>query len=126
MYAKISERWPFHKTNYKHRVKLQYENAKYRYKFSECSTINLCNFTRLKMEFVIKDKSWTINTENEIQSERGMDYALLKKKKNRKKKLNNPFKSLCKGDKKHFDIEWRSIEPVVNESKFLLKGRSNC
>lgn len=69
MYAKISERLPFHKTNYKHRVKLQYENAKYRYKFSECSTINLCNFTQLKMEFVIKDKSWTINTENEIQSE---------------------------------------------------------
>lgn len=69
MYAKISDRWPFHKTSYKHRVKLQHENAKYRYKFSECSAINLCNFTRHKMEFVTKDKGWTINTGNEIQSE---------------------------------------------------------
>lgn len=69
MYAKISDRWPFHKTSYKYRVKLQLENAKYRYKFSECSAINLGNFTRLKMEFVIKDKGWTINTGNEIQSE---------------------------------------------------------
>lgn len=68
MYSKISDRWPFHKTNYKHRVELQHENAKYRCKFSECSKINLCNFTLLKMEFVIKDKGWTINTGNEIQS----------------------------------------------------------
>lgn len=28
----------------------------------------VCSFTLLKMELVIKDKGWTINTRNEIQS----------------------------------------------------------
>ena len=94
------------------------------------------------MEFVIKDKGWTINTGNEIQSGnvwslnfifvrkaslKGNELRVIEEKEKQKEKTQQPFQLTLYTGTKNTDIEWHSIEQVVNDSKFFfLRGAANA